>query len=53
MLFSVRLGDVSTDRQLLNLVTLRDPGTFPVTATVSSGGIVTIDNPSLRVDELR
>ncbi len=52
MLFSVRLGDISTNRQLLNVVTLKDPDTFPITVTVSGGGVVTIELPSLRVDEL-
>ncbi len=50
--FSLRLGDAATNRQLLNVVTLKNPQTFPVTATVSGGGTVTIDPPSIRVNEL-
>ena len=50
--FSLRLGDGTTNQQMLNVVTLKDPQVFPVTATVSSGGTVTIDPPSIRVNEL-
>lgn len=51
MFFSLRLGDVSMSRQLLNVVTLKNPLTYPLSATVS-GGNVAINTPSLRVDEL-
>lgn len=52
MTFAIRLGDVTTDRLLLNVVTLNDPGSAQITAAVSGGGSVSIDAPSLRVDEL-
>ncbi|MEZ5543575.1 MAG: hypothetical protein R3F42_16295 [Pseudomonadota bacterium] len=52
MPFAIRLGDVATDRLLLNVVTLTDPGSAPLSATVSGGGNIAIDAPSLRVDEL-
>lgn len=50
--FSLRLGDVSTTRQLLNVVTLKNPDIFPISSILTGGGTVVIGKPSIRVDEL-
>jgi len=52
MSFAIRLGDVTTSMQSLNVVTLKNPEDFPLTVLVSDGGIINIDSASLRLDEL-
>lgn len=52
MSFAVRLGNATTSEQLLNVVTLDDPGRIPIVATVLPAGLADIGPADLRVDEL-